>query len=269
MNSTNTDTPAGMFDKLLLLVGVIAAGAMVLAVFAVARGGEPAAEPISGAPAPTVQTARFELSEFAIDGDLQTAPGPTRFEVHNAGAIIHNLVLEGGPSTPDLSNGESVVIDVGDLAAGTYTIFCSISGHRGAGMEATLVVAEGAPPIGHQNDDDEIDWEALDDAMTQSILAFPAETEGKGNQLLEPEILPDGTKQYRLTAAITPWEVEPGEFVDTWTYNSQVPVPRSGWTSVTKSGSSSTTNSLWAPTSTGTVWRHPTTWMGWLRSLRI
>jgi FtsP/CotA-like multicopper oxidase with cupredoxin domain len=61
--------------------------------------------------------------------------------------------------------------------------------------------------------------------MTESILAFPAETEGRGNQELEPTILDDGTKEFQLTAAITPWEVEPGKVVDAWTYNGMVPAP--------------------------------------------
>ncbi len=61
--------------------------------------------------------------------------------------------------------------------------------------------------------------------MVDSILAFPVATEGKGNQPLEPEVLPDGTKEFHLTAAITPWEVSPGKVVDAWTYNGMVPAP--------------------------------------------
>ena len=62
--------------------------------------------------------------------------------------------------------------------------------------------------------------------MMDSILAFPAETEGRGNQPLEPEILPDGTKHFELTASIVDWEVRPGEMVQAWAYNGMVPGPR-------------------------------------------
>jgi FtsP/CotA-like multicopper oxidase with cupredoxin domain len=94
-------------------------------------------------------------------------------------------------------------------------------------METTFTVEEGAEASGGGDDahGEDVDWDALDEAMTQSILAFPAETEGKGNEPLEPTILPDGTKEFELTAAITPWEVEPGKFVDAWTYNGMVPGP--------------------------------------------
>jgi plastocyanin len=226
MSSTGSDTPAGAFDKLLILVGIIAAGAMVLAVFAVARGGESGVVAAVDAVAP--QTVFYELSEFAIEGDTEVASGPTTFEVRNAGAIVHNLVFEdGGPASPDLNAGESASIDVGNLDPGTYTIFCSIPGHREAGMESTIVVGEESGESGGDKgaQAEEVDWDALDEAMTSSILAFPAETEGKGNQPLEPRILSDGTKEFLLTVSIEKWEVEPGKFVDAWTYNGQVPGP--------------------------------------------
>lgn len=62
--------------------------------------------------------------------------------------------------------------------------------------------------------------------MAESMLAFPAETDGIGNQLLELEILADGTKRFELTAKVVPWEVSPGEIVDAWAHNGQVPGPQ-------------------------------------------
>ena len=55
---------------------------------------------------------------------------------------------------------------------------------------------------------------------------FPAETEGKGNQVLEPEILADGTKQWELTASVIQWETEPGKVVEAYAYNGMVPGPQ-------------------------------------------
>ena len=63
------------------------------------------------------------------------------------------------------------------------------------------------------------------DAMHETgVKAFPAKTEGKGNQLLEPR-LEGGVKVYELTAEEIEWEVEPGRRVKAWTYNGQVPGP--------------------------------------------
>ena len=42
---------------------------------------------------------------------------------------------------------------------------------------------------------------------------------------MAPVILPDGTKEFDLTAKITDWEVSPGKIVKAWTYNGTVPGP--------------------------------------------
>ena len=169
------------------------------------------------------------LGEFSIEGDLTVPAGHVVIEVENGGAVPHNLKLVDGPKTKDLNNGERDSLDLGELAPGTYEIFCDIAGHRDAGMEATLTVVGGdqAADIelagGHH--DEEPDWAALDKAMQESILRFPAETEGVGNIPLEPVIAPDGTKVFDLTVSIEEWEVEPGKIVEAWTYNGQVPGP--------------------------------------------
>lgn len=211
---------AAIFGGFLLVALMIVVGLI--------RGPGRAAE-AQPAPSQTATVAHLTLTEFSIEGDLAVPPGPVRLEIHNQGAVTHNLVVEGGPRTPELSPGESAELDLGTLAEGSYRIFCDIAGHREAGMEAVLTVAEGAQPSGSAHGTHthggEPDWEALDQAMIDSILAFPAQTAGRGNQPLQPTVLPDGTKRFELTVAITPWEVEPGKVVEAWTYNGQVPGP--------------------------------------------
>ena len=43
--------------------------------------------------------------------------------------------------------------------------------------------------------------EQMDQAMKDSITAFPAATEGLGAQVLEPTVLADGTKEFELTTS--------------------------------------------------------------------
>lgn len=69
------------------------------------------------------------------------------------------------------------------------------------------------------------DWKAMDAAMAKRDHSFPAKTAGLGAQPLAPKILPDGTKQFTLTAKTMKWEVEPGKWVDAMAYNGQVPGP--------------------------------------------
>jgi manganese oxidase len=181
----------------------------------------------------TASTVDVSLSEFKIDGNLTAAPGDVTLAVSNAGSAQHTLVVEqSGVKTPLLNAGDSATLALGNLAPGTYTLFCDVPGHRAAGMETTLVVgADGAAAAGgdhsaHQNADGTYDAAAMDKIMTDSMLAFPAETAGKGNQILEPEIQADGTKRFVLTASVIDWEVSPGKTVKAWAYNGMVPGPQ-------------------------------------------
>jgi plastocyanin len=46
-----------------------------------------------------------------------------------------------------------------------------------------------------------------------------------GPPVLQPEIQPDGTKLFKLTAKVVDWEVSPGNIVSAYTYNGMVPGP--------------------------------------------
>ena len=69
------------------------------------------------------------------------------------------------------------------------------------------------------------DYQAMSDAMNASILAYPAETTGVGNQPLELRIAADGAKEFDITVSIIDWEVSPGRIVQAWAYNGMVPGP--------------------------------------------
>ncbi len=177
-------------------------------------------------------TVDLALSEFSIDGPATVPAGDVTLRLANVGSVEHNVgVRELGVVSPTVAAGSSADLAVGELAPGTYELYCDIPGHAEAGMVSSLtVVADGADVAAGAESTDhggETDFAALDRAMTESILAFPAETEGLGNPVLEPtEILADGTKVFDLTAEIVEWEVEPGRLVEAWTYNGVVPAPQ-------------------------------------------
>jgi len=206
-----------VFDRITLLVAATGILVMAAILVLVVRGPSAAGASVDST------SAEIELTEFSISGDLAVPEGAVTWRVINTGTIAHNLSLVGGPGTPDLNPGESAILNLGDTDPGQYQLICTIPGHESSGMPATLTVGDAAtdPHAGHAA----TDYTAMDMAMTESILAFPSPTEGSGNQLMEPVILADGTKQFDVTIAITPWEVEAGRFVDAWTYNGQVPGP--------------------------------------------
>ena len=185
-----------------------------------------------------------ELTEFALSPASVTVPAGGSLEVVNAGTAAHNLsIVDSGIATTDLAAGDTETLDLSSLAPGEYQIICTIPGHADSGMTGTLTVTEGgaggspAPAAGGGEADaaaghdhgammTEAEYAEMSEAMNATVGEFPAETEGVGNQVLDPVIAADGTKVFELTAAVTPWEVEPGKVVDAWTYNGMVPGPR-------------------------------------------
>lgn len=88
-------------------------------------------------------TLRVSLTEFAFDPDPIVLPSGdgARLEVVNEGTIAHDLLInELGKGTPDLTPGQSMVIDLSDQPAGTYRVVCDIAGHTEAGMVTELTL---------------------------------------------------------------------------------------------------------------------------------
>ena len=106
-------------------------------------GDDPAAESGDSPPLDVVvlgEDIRFDSDEYEAPAGLFTL-GFT-----NVGAIPHNLVFEEAPGAPVAGDvdtvqaaGEQVVYDL-EAEPGDYPFYCSVPGHREAGMEAVLRV---------------------------------------------------------------------------------------------------------------------------------
>jgi plastocyanin len=211
---------------------LVAIGALVVALLMPVLDGD---DNVSSASDAALTVLDVELGALVIVPDQLTAtPGHIQLRVTNVDTQVHNLSIA-GKTTKDLQRGESEVLDLGVLGAGSYDMLCEIAGHAAAGMTGTLTVGDAAPdPSGVDDSDDAADylhgyasWQEMDGAMDERAMAFldPAIKGELGGQPLEPEILPDGTKRFDVTAAVTDWEVEPGVVVQAWTYNGVVPAP--------------------------------------------
>jgi uncharacterized cupredoxin-like copper-binding protein len=221
-------------------VSVLVVAAVVMGVVAITRDDAPATAEAAGAGGATglaatssgpASTVMASLREFSVTVDGSATAGHVTVHVMNEGSAEHNLSLVGDDSktTGDLAPGASGVLDLGDLRAGSYELQCTIPGHASSGMKATLTVTDAGAASGGEaagpTATTAMDYAAMQQAMLDSFAAFPAATQGTGNQVLAPTVLADGTKQFDLTAAVTPFEVEPGKVVQAWTYNGQVPGP--------------------------------------------
>lgn len=221
-------------SAMVALFGVAAVMALVLGFTAVilAAGDDGASSATGGGASAPVHVS---LSDFAIEPSAITVAEGGSLHVTNDGASAHNFTIaDTDLATADIQPGGSEELDVSSLAVGSYEVSCLIAGHAEAGMTGTLEVTAGGGGGGEtaaatdttMANHDTMDYEAMSAAMNDSISQFPAETEGVGNVELEPTILANGTKHFELTAAITPWEVAPGQIVDAWTYNGIVPGPQ-------------------------------------------
>ena len=73
---------------------------------------------------------------------LEATPGSVTIDFTNQTSLSHNVTVD-GPGVEDEGSDtikqSSTTLKL-DLKAGTYTFYCSVDGHRAAGMEGTLVV---------------------------------------------------------------------------------------------------------------------------------
>jgi plastocyanin len=91
----------------------------------------------AGTPVPVAE------DEFhVILGSKTLKPGTYTFVVSNHGKIQHDLAVQGGKvntKTPLINPGGTAKVTA-TLASGTYTLYCTVPGHKAAGMVAKLTV---------------------------------------------------------------------------------------------------------------------------------
>lgn len=84
-----------------------------------------------------------DASALAFDKtDLEAKAGKVTIDFDNPAPIPHNVVIE--QDGKELAGFEPIMEGTetvsADLKPGTYTFYCSVTGHRQAGMEGTLTV---------------------------------------------------------------------------------------------------------------------------------
>ena len=142
-----------MSSRAVLLVAMFAA-VLGLAVAACGGDGEEAEEP---APAETLPAGGGggEVTELQLAADpggalaydataLEAPAGTVSLVLTNDSSVPHNVAIEAEDGTVvvegEIFSGGGTRTTTAELEAGTYTFFCSVPGHREAGMEGTLTV---------------------------------------------------------------------------------------------------------------------------------
>jgi uncharacterized cupredoxin-like copper-binding protein len=135
----------------------LATSLAVIALAAFAFGGcgddeeEPAATPAPTAEATEEGAGGGETVDVAADPGgalafeqktLQAPAGAVSFQFENPASVPHDFCIERDGQEVGCSDEiseSSTTLDV-DLEAGEYPFYCSVPGHRAAGMEGTLTV---------------------------------------------------------------------------------------------------------------------------------
>lgn len=219
---------------------VLSAGALIIVVASGSGGGAAAvsagtggdsAEAVSDAPT----TISFDLDDMVVRPASHEVAVGGSVEVVNAGAIPHDLVLEeGGVGTPMLDSGEAYTFDTAALEPGTYTVICTVPGHREAGMEGTLTVVgadgEGRDTAGDAADDGAGGHDAVTTASPDAdTLSFdPNTATPDGFEARDPRLAPapdQDVHEVTVRASQVEGEVAPGVTQELWTFDDMVPGP--------------------------------------------
>jgi uncharacterized cupredoxin-like copper-binding protein len=117
---------------------VTAAAALTLGLGLAAGCGDDA-EPLDVATASEIDVVgtemRFDPDEIAVRA------GPVPVTLRNEGVVLHDLRIDGVPFIVEAKPGETAS-DVVTLEPGTYDVYCSLPGHKEAGMTAVLEVRD-------------------------------------------------------------------------------------------------------------------------------
>ncbi len=207
--------------------------ALVMSALSPAQGGTPSGSAEADATATPVPAAAGPVGDITITAfDLGFEPamvhldGPGTYTVTfvNDGGTYHDVTFADG-TVIGADGHESATGEVRVPAEG-LSFICSVPGHADGGMRGEVMVAAAGSDAPDPSPDGTMTAEQMRDVDAAVTAQFPAATEGRGNQVLEPEIQADGTLQWELTASVIEWETEPGTMVEAYAYNGMVPGPQ-------------------------------------------
>ena len=164
----------------------------------------------------------IELGDMYIKPATITVPNGANVVLHitNAGVMPHDFKTEGGAATPLISPGASSDLTVGPMTA-SNAAWCTIAGHKQAGMNLAIVVAGGATAGASS---------APSTALTADLnakidaAAMPAH-EWIGRSPILPAASGGKMHEVSFDAMESIIEVAPGVTQEMWTFNGTAPGP--------------------------------------------
>lgn len=199
-------------SALALIAAVIGVGLGARAVDE--AGGEEAAAVASGEPL----TFDIELSDLDVKPASIEVPAGSEViaNVTNAGAVPHDLKLNGRTGTAMLNGGASETASLGVVQESAQA-WCTVPGHREAGMVLDIDVVGSSEPSGA----------SPGPVVSGAKIDFAAEPAADFKPF-DPALQPaPGGREHKVTFRATEKviEVAPGVTQELWTFNDQFPGP--------------------------------------------
>lgn len=138
-NAINLKRNKKVNKTILIIVVVLLA---VVGGYFLLKGGyqAPKTEPVAGGEGREITVVS---TDFAFNPSTMTVKADEKVKIifQNKGSASHNLIINGlGVGTKTIGSGKTDTIEFTAPASGTYAFFCSVPGHRPAGMEGVLKV---------------------------------------------------------------------------------------------------------------------------------
>jgi nitrite reductase (NO-forming) len=223
MNQPNVQRGA---SSLLAMIAAVVAMALAVPLSAVLissggdDGNQGAGAPASGEPL----VLEVELGDLFVEPSSVTVPAGTELivKVTNTGAMAHDLKLQGGATgTALLDPGGTEETSLGVMQETTQA-WCTVPGHKEAGMVLDIEVTGGTSAAGHEGTT--ATTAAGDTGAEIDFAATPAADWVPFDPTLAPA--PGGTEHVlTLHATESVKEVAPGVTQELWTFNDQFPGP--------------------------------------------
>jgi uncharacterized cupredoxin-like copper-binding protein len=102
-----------------------------------------AAQTTTTTAAPSAKTVKVAESEWKVVLPKTLSAGKYTFEASNQGKFPHDLAIDGPgvkTKTSEIAAGSSAKLTV-TLKSGTYDFYCSLPGHKAAGMDQKVTVS--------------------------------------------------------------------------------------------------------------------------------
>jgi len=185
-----------------------------------------AAAPASLATNVSITATEFKFSPTSIQVPLGQK---ITFTLSNTGTVDHDVTVPAAGFTLSAKAGQSATHEITFDKAGVFDFFCSIPGHKEAGMQGTLTVVDPsvAVPVAVAASTQSMAGMGLATTSVADIKPLPADLK----PLLSPQVAPPITRtepayvKYDLTTQKVTALMADGVAYEYWTFNGTVPGP--------------------------------------------